>query len=565
MLKAGDVLGGDVRLDELIGEGACGWVYRGQQLQLERTVAVKVLKVEDLTEPVASWKRFQREARVLADLSHPGIVQIHTIGHHERWPYFIMEYLRGRSVAVRLKDERQLSIAGALDIIEQACDALDAAHDRGVVHRDLKPANLFETNDGRIKVIDFGVARLFAGDVAQRGRFTETGVLVGTPAFMAPEQARDKDVDGRTDVYALGVILYQLLTGRLPFDDHEHSTDIALLGRIAAGVDRPIAVQDHRGDIPEAVAALVAQCMSYHAANRYQTAKALRGALRALQLGLRPAAKTADRTLSAPAAPPSVLSAPRRDPAAPSSRMPTLEAEANAIHTSPSAVTLTGRRSPEPQPSGDFKITAPETPRSMGVARPISRAQEPEPPSTAQPPATRPRSANARSSAAAVAGVIAGVAIGLCFLILRNQFGPVPARVATETRPAAGASTPPPLPAHPVANVAAAPTSRMGHVLVVTMPRGARVIVAGTVVGETPVDVTGTADQLQRVRLELAGFAPRDEAVLPSTDGGEAQFTMKQLVTHHRRAAATASKTAPSDTKQATPHDHDGIANPFEE
>lgn len=598
MLEAGDVLGGDVRLDELIGEGASGWVFRGQQMQLGRTVAVKVLKVDDLTEPVAAWKRFQREARVLADLVHPGIVQVYTLDHHDRWPYFVMEYLRGRSVAARLKAERQLSVAAALHVVEMACDPLGAAHDRGIVHRDLKPANLFETDEGHVKVIDFGIARLFGADGEQRGRFTSTGVLVGTPAFMAPEQARDMAVDARTDVYALGVILYQLLTGRLPYDENEHSSDLALLGRIAAGVDLPTPVQEHRPDVPASVAALVAQCMSYHPDHRYQTTEALGGAIRAILLQLRPTAKESDRTISAP---PSVVaslpSMPRRDPAAPSSRMPTLEAAANPVGVAPAtpspivpATSTTPGKLRASAAVPDLMVTAPETPHAIGLAGALPRAETTSgspPPAESAPrpraayaaparfsepatPASGPGSARARSGPAVAVAAFALIAAAAGWAITRR---PPLSHAAAASQPAA--TRPAPVRPAPLIRTnqeppPAAAAPKRGHVRVVTAPAGAAVLVDGRAVGRSPVDVAGPSDQLLRIRIELDGHVPRGVEVMPTAEGGEAEFSLQPIAAppisapkrnHHQRPGTPATEFRPTNPKPVL--DENGPMDPF--
>jgi serine/threonine-protein kinase len=600
MLRAGEVLGGDVRLDELIGEGASGWVFRGQQMQLGRTVAVKVLKVDDLTEPVAAWKRFQREARVLADLVHPGIVQVYTLDHHERWPYFVMEYLRGRSIAARLKAEEQLSVAAALHVVEMACDPLGAAHDRSIVHRDLKPANLFETDEGRVKVIDFGIARLFDADSGQRGRITSTGVLVGTPAFMAPEQARDMAIDARTDIYALGVILYQLLTGRLPYDENEHSSDLALLGRIAAGVELPTAVEEHRPDVPASVAALVAQCMSYSPENRYQTTEALGAAIREILVQLRPTAKSSDRTINAPpSVVASLLATPRRDPAAPSSRMPTLEAAENHVNmATPASIAPATSTAPgklrTPAAVSKVMVTAPETPHAIGLAgamlctgatagaspsaeparRPMAAKAAPAhdgepltPPSAIDPRRVRAR-ANSMPAIAVAAVAVAFMAAAAGWAITRRR--PL-AHAAVASQPVVAQ----PAQARPAPLIRtnheppAAATPKRGHVRVVTTPAGAAVVIDGRTVGRSPVDVLGPSDHLVRVHLELDGYTSRDEEVMPSVGGGEAIYTLAPISAatqplrparsnHRHHAVRSVTTPAPAEA----PAEHRSLTDP---
>lgn len=205
-------------LQELVGRGGMGSVWRANQTSLGRSVAIKLLP-RSLARQEEFVVRFEREARTMAALSHPNIVAVHDRGVHEGRPYIVMELVDGVSLR-RLMRSGELTREQALDLIPQVLDALDYAHDMGVIHRDIKPENILVTKRGRARVADFGLARMLSLDTSQR--LTRTNMLMGTPDYMAPEQReRAKTVDHRADLYALGVVLYELLTGELPLGNFE--------------------------------------------------------------------------------------------------------------------------------------------------------------------------------------------------------------------------------------------------------------------------------------------------------------------------------------------------------
>lgn len=199
---------GTFEIQELLGKGGMGEVYRARDVRLSRTVAVKFLP-EALCASAEARARFEREAHALARLSHPNIVTLHEAGEAEGQPYLVMELVEGPSLAGMLPLPRE----EALRIAVQVCDALAYAHERGVVHRDIKPANVLLDGRGGVKLADFGIARLVGADVS---RVTATQVVVGTPQYLAPEALRGAPPDPRMDVYSVGVLLYELVTGRLP-------------------------------------------------------------------------------------------------------------------------------------------------------------------------------------------------------------------------------------------------------------------------------------------------------------------------------------------------------------
>jgi serine/threonine-protein kinase len=235
----GTTLDGKFRLDEEVGSGAMGTVFRATQLTLSKTVAIKVMNRE-LAEERTYASRFKREAKAASRLEHPNSVRVIDFGDDDGQLYIAMEYLSGRDLLGILNQEWPITPARVVDLLAQTLAALAVAHEMGIVHRDLKPENVMvlkaKNDEGRevdsVKVCDFGVAKLIAGTkdpVADgvegggtftgTGTLTATGALIGTPEYMSPEQLSGETLDGRSDLYSVGCILYQLLTRRLPFED----------------------------------------------------------------------------------------------------------------------------------------------------------------------------------------------------------------------------------------------------------------------------------------------------------------------------------------------------------
>jgi eukaryotic-like serine/threonine-protein kinase len=202
------------RLDSRLGFGGMSTVHLAMDLRLERQVAVKLL-AEHLADDPAFVSRFQREAQAAARLVHPNIVQVFDSGRDERTgQYFIvMEYIEGASCAEILRDEHWVEVDQALSIIGQACEGLHYAHRHGVVHRDVKPGNLLRAREGEVKLADFGIAK-----ATEQSSITQVGSVLGTAAYLAPEQARGEEAGPSADLYALGVVTYQLISGRLPYE-----------------------------------------------------------------------------------------------------------------------------------------------------------------------------------------------------------------------------------------------------------------------------------------------------------------------------------------------------------
>ncbi len=195
-----------------IGKGGMATVYRARQITVQRDVAIKIIST-DLAEDPQFMARFEREAQVIANLQHPRILPVHDFGHEGEIAYLVMRLIEGESLYTRLR-RGPLSLRQASKYVDQVGEALDYAHAQGVIHRDLKPNNVLIDEWDNLYLMDFGLAKI----VAASQSLTQTGTVLGTPAYMAPEQWRGEAVDARTDVYALGVILYEMVVGRTPFE-----------------------------------------------------------------------------------------------------------------------------------------------------------------------------------------------------------------------------------------------------------------------------------------------------------------------------------------------------------
>jgi eukaryotic-like serine/threonine-protein kinase len=205
------VIAGRYRLRELLGRGGMSEVWRAEDLELGRDVAIKLLA------PDADRARFEREARAVASLAHPNVMQLYDYGESEGRPYMVLEYVPGGTLEDRLRDTGPLPDGETYEIAVGIASGLAHAHARGVVHRDLKPANVLFDEEGRPKIADFGIARLAAGE----GTLTEAGTLLGTAAYISPEQASGEPAGAASDVYSFGVMLYRMLAGRLPFASND--------------------------------------------------------------------------------------------------------------------------------------------------------------------------------------------------------------------------------------------------------------------------------------------------------------------------------------------------------
>jgi tRNA A-37 threonylcarbamoyl transferase component Bud32 len=280
--RLGRALGRQYRVVRLIGRGGFAEVYEVVDSDLQRRLAVKVLR-SDLPWTAASISRFKQEARAIARLNHPNTVRIHFVGENEGLVYYAMPYLEGRTVADLLKAEGPLTTDRALRIVEPVLEALQHAHDHGLVHRDVKPDNiLIESGTGRPLLVDFGIVKY----LDRPAHLTDAGFIVGTPLYMSPEQALgSQSVDARSDLYGIGAVLFQLLTGAPPFEGTDSQE---IVGR---HISEPVPSANlSRDGIPPWISGIVLRCMAKHPDDRFPTAGALLEAIRAARAGALPAA-----------------------------------------------------------------------------------------------------------------------------------------------------------------------------------------------------------------------------------------------------------------------------------
>lgn len=345
MLSPGVQLGNRYRLDERIASGGMGDVWRGTDQVLGRTVAVKSLLPALLDEPGFA-ERFRGEARTMATINHPGVVDVYDFGSDQQIAFLVMEYVEGDALSSTLSRVGRLTPARTMALLAQAADALHAAHEKGIVHRDVKPGNLLVRPNGTLVLTDFGIAR---SDLV--GQLTAAGSVLGTASYISPEQATGAVATPASDVYALGVVAYQCLAGRRPFEG-DNPLEIAM--KHVREAPRPLPA-----DIPPQVRVIVERAMAKEPAARWPSAAALASVARQAKLAL-------SRGGTAPAGP---ISAVPSSPAAPAAR---------------AQVPAASR--PQPRPPA-MPARPPVAPRPAVVAQP---APQPRPPVAPRGAATVP-------------------------------------------------------------------------------------------------------------------------------------------------------------------------------
>src|SRR6266571_1719583 len=260
------------RILSKLGAGGMGEVYLAQDTQLGRHVAIKLLPPETVSDEHAR-KRLVREACAVATLDHPNICSIYEVGEADGRSFIAMQYIEGETLDARIK-RKPLELKQSLTLASQIADALAEAHSRGIIHRDIKPGNIMITSRGQAKVMDFGLARVIAGAVVSEAEtqslLTTPGTIVGTMPYMSPEQVRVEVLDGRSDIFSFGVVLYEMLSGRQPFASESAAATIsAILNK------EPATLLRYAPDLPEELQRIARKCLEKDRERRYQTMRDL--------------------------------------------------------------------------------------------------------------------------------------------------------------------------------------------------------------------------------------------------------------------------------------------------
>lgn len=292
----GDVIGGRYRLEGLLGQGGMSSVYKASDPNLKRTVAIKIIHPHLSTDPTF-FGRFEQEASAVAQLRHPHIYQIHDFNQDNGTYYMVMEHVEGVTLEARLKAlnnaGQRMSLREATHLMAVICDAVDYAHQRGLIHRDLKPSNVMLNPEGEPILMDFGIARLMSGQ-----NFTATGAAIGTAAYMSPEQARNTQIDHRTDIYALGVILYEMVSGRRPFDGD------SFVSVLLQHVNDPVPdIREINRNVPPALAQIVEKALAKDPTRRFNSASEMGNALRSINIGSSQQMRSLSGVMSVPPEP----------------------------------------------------------------------------------------------------------------------------------------------------------------------------------------------------------------------------------------------------------------------
>ncbi|MET7965934.1 protein kinase [Micromonospora sp. NPDC005305] len=356
MLSPGVQLGNRYRLDERIASGGMGDVWRGTDQVLGRTVAVKSLLPALLDEPGFA-ERFRGEARTMATINHPGVVDVYDFGSDQQIAFLVMEYVEGDALSSTLSRVGRLTPARTMALLAQAADALHAAHEKGIVHRDVKPGNLLVRPNGTLVLTDFGIAR---SDLV--GQLTAAGSVLGTASYISPEQATGAVATPASDVYALGVVAYQCLAGRRPFEG-DNPLEIAM--KHVREAPRPLPA-----DIPSQVRAIVERALAKDPAARWPSAAALAGVARQAKLALSQQARGGHPISGVPASPAAPVARAQVPTATRPQPRPPAVAARPPVAPRPTAVAPAPQPRPPVAPRGAAAVPPPRQPHPLGYARP---------------------------------------------------------------------------------------------------------------------------------------------------------------------------------------------------
>src|SRR5579883_425723 len=472
----GQVLANRYRIVRKIGEGGMGEVFEAQHVYIDKRYAIKTLRPDITTNPEAIT-RFHQEARSASTIGHENIVEIDDFGRlPDGGVYLAMEFLDGESLAERMKHGPALQRREKLDILIQVCSGLAAAHDKGIVHRDMKPENVFLAKKGErvvVKVLDFGIAKVTSDNAHER--LTQTGTIFGTPFYMSPEQALGKDLDGRTDIYSVGVILYEVFAGKVPF---EGESFMGILSQhITARPTPPSEAAPYR-DVPPGVERAILRALAKEPAERWQSMHELAAELERLrdEAGGEPGstrARTAARPARTAARPADVVLEPELAPYEPIAMQP---------------ATLAAAREHEPQPEADLAPVELEEPRRPSQPLPVPAA------------------------AHATHRLVVILVVGLLLVggaSLLAVLADLPRHRPRETRRATTAASLAP------GAQSSLPTS---EVVIDSVPTGAKVFADGRVIAETPDAIKVPSGRTLEVLIRKDGFVPKQIVLDPSRD-----------------------------------------------
>ena len=430
---------------ELVGRGGMGVLYRARDAVLERDVALKMMLL-DFTMDQNARDRFQREARAVARLQHRNVVTIHELGEVENTPYIVMEFLSGRDLDAILKTGTQLTLAQKLDVVIQLCDGLGYAHEQGIVHRDVKPGNVRVLEDNTVKILDFGIAKFAQSSV------TQSGAIMGTPSYMAPEQIMGKPVDGRADLFSVGVLLYELLSGQKPFTGESPTTVVYQIMHV-----EPPPVNTAVPELPESLHEIVSRALQKNPDDRYSRASEMSSDLQMVKMMLDLPLKSGDDT------------GPQQQ-------------AIGALH----ATTLGAKAAAASQVT--TMLDAPM--RASAAARAADAAPRAETPQAKH---------HGNAMIFGIAGaVVVAVTAGMYFAMHNTGPAAEPAASASSVAAATGA-----------AGGKGATPGANAEFSVLSVPSGAKILLNGSDTGKlTPASVSFAGKTAREIELQLKGYAP---------------------------------------------------------